>query len=63
MEKKTVEEWKELKFPTAKTLKDLIKNKTWLFDSAKQLHKWPVGEEMTEEEFDKAIEEAANHAL
>lgn len=61
MERKTVEEWKELKFPPTKTLQEMIATRAWLFDSAKQLYRWPVGEEMTEEEFDKAISSAADH--
>lgn len=58
---KTIEQWAEEKFPFAITLQDLIKNKRWLFESAKQLHRWPSGLELTEEEFDEAISIAEGH--
>jgi len=58
---KTVEEWKDIKFPATNSMQEMIKAKSWLFDSAKALHKWVIGEELSEEEFDKAISIASQH--
>ena len=36
-------------------------SKDWLYNSAKILNKWAVGEELTKEEFEAGLEKAANH--
>lgn len=35
-------------------------DKHWKFAAAKALRNWPVGAELTDEDFDKAVHEAAN---
>lgn len=40
---------------------DYFNDKSWLFNSAKVLNGWAVGEVLTEEEFDAGIEKSANH--
>lgn len=65
---KTIEQLKLELLPQPKNPKigwqrgeELGVSKDWLFNSAKQLHKWAVGEEMTEEEFKQKLKEAAEH--
>lgn len=36
-------------------------SKDWLYNSAARLHKWVVGEELTKEEFLKALDDASKH--
>ncbi|RTK98736.1 MAG: hypothetical protein EKK57_11205 [Proteobacteria bacterium] len=38
-----------------------VGSKDWLFNSAKILNKWAVGEEMTKEEFEAGLDRAATH--
>lgn len=40
---------------------DFYNDKSWLFNSAKVLNKWALGEVLTEEEFDAGIKRAAEH--
>jgi len=40
---------------------DFYNDKSWLFNSAKTLNKWALGEVLTEEEFDAGIKKAAEH--
>lgn len=40
---------------------DFYNDKSWLFNSAKVLNKWAIGEPLTEEEFDVGIKRAADH--
>jgi len=67
-----LEYWKDLKMPsryfagkfnslTGQPSVDFYNDKTWLFNSAKMLNKWAIGEELTEEQFDAGIEKALNH--
>ena len=69
---KTIEEWREIKMPVVyfegkfnfidgSPMIDYIKDKSWLFESAKTLNGWPKGEVLTEEEFDLGIKKAADH--
>lgn len=71
-ETKTLEEWRELKMPvkyfegrfnsiSGEKMIDFYNDKSWLFNSARVLNKWAVGEILTEEEFDKGIDRAVNH--
>ncbi len=67
---KTIEEWGTAKgslpatFPMQKLAGQPAKRarpnpEHWKFAAAKALRKWPEGKEVTEEEFDKAVAEAA----
>ena len=47
---------------TAENGIDFYNDKSWLFNSAKILNKWAIGESLTEEEFDAGIEKAAKHS-
>lgn len=65
---KTIEQLKKELLPQPKDPKkgwqrgeELGVSKDWLFNSAKQLHNWAVGEEMTEEQFKQGLEKAAQH--
>ena len=65
---KTVEQLKSELLPQPKDIKkgwqrgeELGVSKDWLFNSAKQLFKWAVGEEMTEEQFKQCLKEASEH--
>jgi len=63
------QDWKKLKEPARSRYEDVwmpgeeLRNpsKDWLFNSAKILKKWAVGEEMTLEEFEAGLAEAAVH--
>lgn len=70
MEKQTIEYWKRELLPRPKSptgrwapQEELNYSKDWLFNSAKQLFKWAVGEEMTKDEFVSALEQAAVHYI
>lgn len=67
-EKKTIEQWKLELLPQPKDKRgwgpqEELKagSKDWLYNSAKMLHKWAVGEEMTKEEFEAGLQRAATH--
>ena len=76
---KTIEEWRAEKFPViyfmgadGKPLRntwtdeprvDFYKDKSWLYEAAKKLAKWATNEAVTEEEFDIALDKAANYYI
>ena len=72
-ETKTLEEWRSIKMPvkyfegifnpiTGEQAIDFYSDKSWLFNSAKVLNKWAVGEVLSEEEFDEGVSKASNHS-
>ena len=69
---KSIDEWREQKMPRVyfegkfnfidgSQMIDYTKDKGWLFDSAKMLNGWAIGEVLTEAEFDAGIKKAADH--
>ena len=66
-ELKTIEQWKKELLPQPRDPKkgwqpgeELGYSKDWLFNSAKIMMKWAVGEEVPKEDFEAALEMAAN---
>lgn len=63
------QDWKKLKEPLREKYRGVwmpgeelrAGSKDWLFNSAKILKHWAVGEELTKEEFEAGLEEAAVH--
>lgn len=48
---------------TVEALREKLNPPNWLFNAAKQKQNWPTGQELTEDEFAKALDAAANEPI
>ena len=48
---------------TVEQLRDAAETPAWLFAAAKMKHGWPVGAELTEAQYQKALKEAADEPI